>query len=408
MKNSKRRRVSAAFIVGGFLCALGLAAGPPQTVETADGVRVVHNEKGGLWGKTPRVSLELVRKIGDVDTDDENLAFTYPSDVAVDAEGAIYILDTGNARIQKFGPDGRYLATIGRKGQGPGEFMMPDSFDFDKDGNLVVNDAGQRRVQTIIGGGRDVESFVVQDEFVYGLRCLSSGDCAVKLSTYSFPRPGQKAKTAAEMRLFRILGPEGTVKKDFGALTDFGESLTNAAGNAGAFDSDAGDALVIAFNGQNKVEKYGPDGTLLWRADRPLNYGTDVRKKGKVERTGRGISMEDPEMNECSVGVAVDGRGRLWVATYDRQLKKEEKVQTSIMSVGGAGGISSVSYKTEGNTDIRTTDAFRLDVFDGEGVLLGSLPLTHFVDVVRICGDRLFLIDRDRGVTVYQYKIVEK
>jgi hypothetical protein len=78
------------------------------------------------------------------------------------------------------------------------------------------------------------------------------------------------------------------------------------------------------------------------------------------------------------------------------------------MSVGGPGGVSSVSYKTEGNTDVRTTDAFRLDVFDGEGVLLGALPLTHFVDVLRIWGDRLFLIDRERGVKVYQYRIVEK
>lgn len=406
MVRTSRHRLPATVLAAAFLGALGFAA-QPQTVETVDGVRVVHNVKGGVWGKAPRVSLELVRKIGDVDTDDENLAFTYPSDVAVDAGGNIYILDCGNARIQKFGPDGKYLATIGRKGQGPGEFMMPDSFDFDKDGNLVVNDAGQRRVQKIIGGGRDVKSFVVQDEFVYDLRCLSSGDAVVKLSTYSFPRPGQKAKTAAEMRLFRVLGPDGTVRKDFGELTEFGETMTNAAANSGVFDVDAGVALVMTFNGQNRVDKYGPDGRLVWRADRPLGYETEIRKKGKFERSGRGVSMSSPEMNECSVGVAVDSRGRAWVVTYDRQLKKEEKVQTSIMSVGGAGGISSVSYKTEGNTDIRTTDAFRLDIFDGEGILLGSLPLTHFVDVVRICGDSLFLIDRDRGVTVYQYKIVE-
>jgi len=403
------RRLAGLMIIGLMLAGLPAASGvAPQKIETVEGIRVVHNEKGGLWGETPKVSLELVRRIGDVDTEDEHLAFTYPSDVAVDGEGNIYILDTGNAWIQKFGPDGKYLATIGRKGQGPGEFMMPDSFDFDKDGNLVVNDAGQRRVQKIIGGGRDVKSFLVQDEFVYGLRCLNSGDCVVKLSTYSFPRPGQKAKTAGEMRLFRILGPNGAVKNEFGVLTDFGESLTTASGNAGEFAVDAGDGLVVSFNTQNKIDKYGPDGQLLWRADRPLDYGTEVRKKGKIERSSRGISMSDPEMNACSVDIAVDGRGRIWVVTYDRQLKKEEKVQTSIMSVGGPGGIESVSYKTEGNTDVRATDAFKLEIFDGDGVLLGAVPLAHFVDAIRIFGDSLFLIDRERGVTVYQYKIVEK
>jgi hypothetical protein len=408
MNKTRRQRALAALLGTALLGVLGFAAPPSQTIETVDGVLVVHNVKGGVWGSAPRVALELVRAIGDVDTMDENLAFTYPSDVAVDAAGNIYILDCGNARIQKFGPDGRYLATIGRKGQGPGEFMMPDSFDFDKDGNLVVNDAGQRRVQKIIGGGRDVKSFLVPDEFVYGLRCPRAGGYLVRLSTYSIPLPGRKAKTAGEMRLFRRLAPDGSVAGDFGRLTDYGESLTTASGNASEFALDAGDALVVSFNGQNRVEKYGPDGTLVWRADRPLSYGTEVQKKGKVDRSGGGVSFVAPEMNVCSAGVAVDGRGRIWVATYDRQLKKEEKVQTSIMSVGGPGGVSSVSYKTEGNTDVRTTDAFRLDVFDGEGVLLGALPLTHFVDVLRIWGDRLFLIDRERGVKVYQYRIVEK
>ncbi|MCX6569166.1 MAG: 6-bladed beta-propeller, partial [Candidatus Aminicenantes bacterium] len=133
-KNSGHFGFHAVLMIGllPFLLSADLSA---QKIETVDGVRVVHNEKGGLWGKTPKVALELVRKIGDIDTDDEHLAFNYPSDVAVDAQGNIYILDSGNTRIQKFGPDGKFLATIGRKGQGPGEFIMPEAIDFDRDGN---------------------------------------------------------------------------------------------------------------------------------------------------------------------------------------------------------------------------------------------------------------------------------
>ena len=57
---------------------------------------------------------------------------------------------------------------------------------------------------------------------------------------------------------------------------------------------------------------------------------------------------------------------------------------------------------------MRTTDAFKLELFAEDGVLLGELPLTHFADVIRIAGDSLFLIDRSHGVTVYQYRILEK
>ncbi len=388
-----------------FLLAAALAA---QKIETVNGVRVVHNEKGGLWGKTPKISLELVRKIGDIDTEDENVAFHYPSDIAVDKEGNIYVLDTGNTRIQKFGPDGKYLATIGRKGQGPGEFISPNGLDLDKDGNLVVTDTAQSRFHVIIGGGKDVKSIVLKDEQIYGIRSLGAGGYVGRASTYSFPRRNQPAQKLDEMRLFRRLDLDGRVTASFGELTDFGESLTSATGNACELDVDGRDAVTVSFNAQNRIEKYNVDGKLLWRADRPLNYGTAVKKKGSIDRSGGGISMSAPEMNVCSKGIAVDGRGRAWVVTLQRQLKKEEEVQTSMMSVGGAGGVNNVTIKTEGNTELRTTDAFKLEVFAEDGVLLGEIPLTHFADVIRIAGDSLFLIDRERGVTVYQYRIVEK
>ncbi len=181
-------------VVAPLALAAALAA---QKVETVDGLRVVHNEKGGLWGKTPKVGLELVRKIGDIDTEDENFAFNYPSDVVADKAGNIYILDSANTRIQKFGPDGRYLATIGRKGQGPGEFMLPGDLDIDKDGNLVVSDSAQSRIHVIIDGGQDVRSIVMKDEQLYGLRAFPSGGFVARASTY--PRPaakGESPKTA--------------------------------------------------------------------------------------------------------------------------------------------------------------------------------------------------------------------
>jgi hypothetical protein len=401
-------RTSVRAVIPVLLVLLPAARLAAQKVETLDGVRVVHNEKGGVWGKAPKVALELVRKIGDIDTEDENVAFHYPSDVAADKYGNIYVLDTGNARIQKFSPEGKFLATIGRKGQGPGEFIMPDGLDIDRDGNVVVSDTAQSRIHVIIDGGRDARSIVIKDERIYGIRCLASGEYVGRASTYAIPMPGRPGKTIDEMRLFQRLNTDGRSVAAFGKLTDFGEPLTNASANASEFDLDAKDAILVSFNGQNRVEKYAPDGTIVWRADRPLNYAAEVKKKGKIDRSGGGISMSAPEMNVCSKGLAVDGRGRAWVVTLDRQLKKEEEVQTSIMSVGGQSGIQSVSYKTEGNTDLRTTDAFKLEVFGDDGVLLGEIPLTHFVDVIRIAGDSLFLIDRERGVTVYEYRIVEK
>jgi len=44
-----------------------------QKIETVNGVRVIHNEKGGKWGANPEVKLELIRTIGGLDAE-ENLS----------------------------------------------------------------------------------------------------------------------------------------------------------------------------------------------------------------------------------------------------------------------------------------------------------------------------------------------
>ena len=381
-----------------------------QKIETVDGVRVVHNEKGGQWGKTPKVAIELIREIGDIDSDDENLCFNQPGDVAVDAKGNIYILDSANARIQKFGMDGKFLISIGRKGQGPGEYMMPDSLDFDAAGRLIVYDPFQLRIQAFTGDGKETKITTLQGMRVTKLRCWTAGAYLTLGPLFAMPqRKGEEAKQP-KLTLFKAFGPDGKLAGEFGMPVDLGDSMTSSMGNAISYAVDEQGGVAAVFVFQNRLDKYSADGKLLWRADRPMNFQTEVKKKAKMDTSeGKIISMTAPEMNTCAVAIAIDKKERVWVVTYSRQLKKEEQVQQMITSWSGrGGGISSVKSEVKGNTDVRKTDALKLEVFAPDGILLGEIPLTHFVDHARICGDYLFLIDANRGATVYQYKITEK
>jgi len=405
-------RVARIVSLAAVFCFLAFSFASGQKVETVSGVKLVHNEKGGQWGTAPKVALELVRKIGDVDAEDETVAFNQPGDVALDGKGNIYILDSANARVQKFGPDGKYSATIGRKGQGPGEFVLPDSINFDKAGNLVVFDPFQRRIQFVLAGGKDTKMVTVADQQIAKMRFLRGGGIVAKGRTFlpPIPQPGAKEQPATP-KLVKILNEEGKIIRDFGDLIDLGDPMTSGFGSNIVFDVNAQDEIVAAYQYQNRIEKYTSDGKLLWRADRPLNYAVEVRVKGEMktdsQRGGMAVSMKAPQMNNVATSVAVDGKGRAWVVTYNRQLKKEEQVQTNTMMSMGAGG-QTVSSKVQGDTDLRTTDALKLEVFDPNGVLLGEIPLTHFADFVRIQGDFLFVIDSQRGASIYQYKIVDK
>ena len=65
------------------------------------------------------------------------------SGIALDDSGRVYVADFQEPRIVVFGPDGRHLATIGRKGQGPGEFTAPTGPVIAADGSLYVRNMEQ-------------------------------------------------------------------------------------------------------------------------------------------------------------------------------------------------------------------------------------------------------------------------
>jgi sugar lactone lactonase YvrE len=398
---------TAALALGLFGWALFLVSGllaetTGQQIETDNGVRVVHNKKGGLWANAPKVALELVRTIGDVDTDDENLAFDSPLDMAVGEGGAIYVLDTGNQRIQVFGSDGRYLRTIGRRGQGPGEFQSPSSITLDHQGNIYVLDDAQMRIQVVTPEGKVAKTLPVTTLGLDRVRLLGSGGLVARGYGALGPQGVSKEKTPP--KLIRLLGPDLEVIGEFGEPVDYGEEITNRIANSLSFEADREDNVCLGFIYQNRIEKYSPGGKLLWRADRPLDYSTKPIEKGRQEVTTNTVRFFGPKLNRVADGLAVDGRGRIWVVTRGRQIRKEEEV--TIMMSGSVNGGS--TRKVVGAADLRKTDMYKLEIFDPDGVLLGAIPLTHFVDGIWIHGDRLFLLDRDRGVQFYEYKINEK
>lgn len=63
------------------------------------------------------------------------------SGMAMDSSGVVYVSDIADARVWVFGPDGRSLPSVGRKGRGPGEFTSPTGLAIGPDGKLYVRDA---------------------------------------------------------------------------------------------------------------------------------------------------------------------------------------------------------------------------------------------------------------------------
>jgi DNA-binding beta-propeller fold protein YncE len=102
-------------------------------------------------------SLKELRRIG---TPGKKHSLTTPgnfggaTNVAVDADGNIYVTDTMNSRVEIFDADGNFISTFGKPGDGPGYLFRPKGIAVDCDGHIWVADQFQDRLQVFNRDGQ--------------------------------------------------------------------------------------------------------------------------------------------------------------------------------------------------------------------------------------------------------------
>ncbi|MFT4039723.1 MAG: NHL repeat-containing protein, partial [Thermomicrobiales bacterium] len=141
----------------------GITLGPDGVAWVADtwGHRVVALSPDG----------QVVRTIGsgvvDLQNDPARVAespgsFFGPRAVAI-SDDAIYIVDTGNERVQKFAPDGSFELAWGGYGTEPNHLIEPVGIAIGPDGNIYVADSGNARIAIFTPDGEPVAQWPVAD-----------------------------------------------------------------------------------------------------------------------------------------------------------------------------------------------------------------------------------------------------
>jgi sugar lactone lactonase YvrE len=122
-------------------------------------------------------------------------ALTEPNDVITAPNGDILVAEghagqnanappTAVARISRFTKDGKFIASFGTLGTGPGEFRTPHALAFDSRGRLFVADRGNVRLQIFDANYKFVEEwkqfsrlsgiFIDKNDMLYGADSESS------------------------------------------------------------------------------------------------------------------------------------------------------------------------------------------------------------------------------------------
>ncbi len=126
---------------------------------------------------------ELLLQWGDFGTEEGRLVF--PRTVTCDPEGRMLVAEySQQERVQRFstkGTDGQLLSGGPERGLAPGQFNRPEGLSMDPDGNILVADSCNHRVQILSPDGTWLKTLggagseLGQMSFPYDVRCDAEG-----------------------------------------------------------------------------------------------------------------------------------------------------------------------------------------------------------------------------------------
>ena len=121
------------------------------------GTRIYAVDTGGVQTEEHRVRVfdtQSGEHLHDIGTRGrEQGEFNLPKDIDIGSDGKVYVVDSGNFRVQVFDQDGSFIKTFGTVGNRTGQFARPKGIAIDAEGNIYVADTSLGNFQIFNADG---------------------------------------------------------------------------------------------------------------------------------------------------------------------------------------------------------------------------------------------------------------
>jgi tripartite motif-containing protein 71 len=246
--------------------------------------------------------------------------FREPIGITCDHDGNILVCDTENHRIQvfklesKFDSKGKFLFSFGGKGRGEGQFLVPRGITCDHNGNIVVCDTYNHRIQVFDSKGKFLFCFGRQGEeegqfkWPEGVTCDHNGNIVVS-DTWN--------------HRIQVFTNKGEFLFSFGSKGNEEGQLKFPQGVT--CDHDGNIIVCDSFNNRVQIFKCEPKAQIdlqsKFKFDTSLMSPSKLTNKGEFIRSFGSKGKEEGQFN-CPRGVTCDHDGNYVVAdTNNRRIQ---------------------------------------------------------------------------------------
>ena len=344
---------------------------------TNAGVVQVTNPAVPSDGKSTITPVEAWRAGGD----DEEIIFGVIGDIAVDAQGNLYALDQQLSQISVFDKDGNFLRTIGREGEGPGEFRRASQLFTTPDNKIAVAQMMPGKIVLLTPDGKPGGDFPMPAAPDGGTQMIWDAGSAGRTVVLGSGTMAQRDNKFTMKSSLKLLAPDGTIRgtvaertqeNDMANMT-FDEKTARrpvwtASADGKLFVNDAFDAYEIKY--------YGADAKLARVATREYQHRS--RNKEEIEE-GR------PRMMIRRGG----GGGQQFNATAS-------PTDPDVISMFARDDGTLWVLSSRGARDLPKGTLARFDVFDANGHFQREVTIqgegSFRRDGIHIVGDRLVVL----------------
>jgi hypothetical protein len=307
--------------------------------------------------------------------DSDDYLFGILTSIATDERGNVYMLDMQLNEVLIFSPEGEYLRSIGREGEGPGEFSRPSGLFMTADGNIAVLQRMPGKIVMLTPDGDPAGQHPMPE--TDGMRMLNDGMIAgdgLVLSTMAWQRTDKGPKITTS--LVRI-DPKGTQTAEYLSRTDV-RDFSNMEMDEKTFGRNA---MVWAAGDDGRVFASSDFDTYrieVWNADGSLDR--------VIEREYEPRQRTEAEIEDATPRIQIRGGGGRGGEVKVNMSKTSRAIERIYPREDGTVWVVS----SRGGRDCGEGNIVTFDVFDRSGKFVRQLTLAGGGDFKE---DGLHLVD---------------